>query len=429
MLTACSLAISISLLFGSPFPSSPPPQADEREKPQAESPGDWEDRIRKLEQRIDELERASRTGEPEEPDPGAWDRTLGRFTFGGYGEIHANLGEGSSTDQIDIHRMVFYLGYAIDDWIQLHSETEIEHAFVSGDDEEDGELTIEQLHIDFLLGSALNVRAGRFLTPLGIVNRKHEPTTFNGVERPIFDKFIIPTTWSSDGVGIFGKLAPDLKYEAYVVAGLDGSEFNATDGIRDGRIKERPSLHEPAGVVRLDYFPFVRLGGGARQSLRFGLSGYAGGLDNGNRGQNPGIDGQILIGSGDFEYRVDRFDFRGAAAFEKITGTRSVGNGTGSDILGYTIEAAVHCLPEAWKKGRLAKADAVLFVRYDWIDTQYEIPNGVSRDPEAEREEWTVGATWFFNPSLVFKADVQFRNDDNRGDLPTLVNFGLGWFF
>ncbi|NJD62947.1 MAG: hypothetical protein FIA93_09560 [Deltaproteobacteria bacterium] len=63
---------------------------------------------------------------------------------------------------------------------------------------------------------------------------------------------IVPTTWSADRIGAFGGIGPSLKYELYVVSGLDGSEFDAVNGIRNGRIKELPSLHEPAVTGRLE---------------------------------------------------------------------------------------------------------------------------------------------------------------------------------
>ena len=128
------------------------------------------------------------------------------FTFGGYGEIHANFGEGKAPDQIDIHRLVAYVGYEFNDWIRFHSETEIEHAFVSS--ESGGEISIEQAYLDFLLSDRLNVRFGRFLTPIGIINRKHEPPTFNGVDRPAVDQLIIPTTWRELGAGVYAAVAP-----------------------------------------------------------------------------------------------------------------------------------------------------------------------------------------------------------------------------
>src|SRR5437660_1597737 len=96
------------------------------------------------------------------------ERWYEHFTLGGYGEIHYRQTAGSGRDQIDLTRFVGYIGYRFADWIQLHSEIEIEHALVAPDGE--GELSVEQAHFDFQLSDAFGIRAGRFLTPLGIVN-------------------------------------------------------------------------------------------------------------------------------------------------------------------------------------------------------------------------------------------------------------------
>ncbi|MHC4942325.1 MAG: porin [Planctomycetota bacterium] len=350
-----------------------------------------------------------------------------RLYLGGYGELHANFTEGKSGDQFDIHRLVFYLGYEFTDWIRFNSETEIEHAYVT--DDSDGELSIEQAHVDFMLNDALNIRFGRILTPLGIVNKKHEPPTFNGVERPSFAKYIIPTTWSSDGLGIYGNLTPSLKYEAYVVSGLDGTEFTDTSGIRNGRNKERPSLNEPAITGRLDYFPFAEHGGSPGQMLRVGLSAYAGGLDNGNKGNDPGLKARIRIYSADFEYSLNVLDFRGAFAYEDIDGAHKIGNGTAEKIMGWYIETGCHVWPDSWKEGKLANADAVVFARWDDFNTQYKMPSGQARNPEGDRKELTFGISFLPTPNLVIKADYQIRDDATAGGPPNLFNLGVGWQF
>ena len=390
-----------------------------------ESPPDPQDlKIRELEKTVGALEGRIDAMDRTKASPGgSW---ADRFTLGGYGEMHANFGEGSAPDQFDIHRLVAYVGYTFSDWIRFSSEVELEHAFVSSGS--DGEISIEQAFLDFLLSDPVNIRFGRVLVPVGITNRKHEPPTFYGVERPSFDRVILPTTWFADGIGVFGGLAPSLKYELYLVSGLDGSQFGAVNGIRDGRIKERASLHEPAVTGRLDFFPFVRWAG-PPGFLRLGASAYYGGVDNGNQGDNPGIDGEVRILSGDFEYTVSKLDFRGAVAHEQIQGAREIGNGTASEIFGWYLEAGVRLFPESWKKGKLAKSDAAVFARYDDFDTQHQMPDGVAKNPAGDRQEWTFGASFFLTPTLVAKGDVQFRDDASGNDLPTLINFGLGWQF
>jgi hypothetical protein len=390
-----------------------------------ESPPDPQDlKIRELEKTVGALEgRIDAMDRMKASLGGSW---ADRFTLGGYGEMHANFGEGSAPDQFDIHRLVAYVGYTFSDWIRFHSEVEIEHAFVSS--ESGGELSIEQAYLDFLLSDPVNIRFGRVLVPVGITNRKHEPPTFYGVERPSFDRVIVPTTWFADGIGAFGGLGPSLKYELYLVSGLDGSQFSAVNGIRDGRIKERASLHEPAVTGRLDFFPFVRWPGPGG-FLRLGASGFYGGVDNGNQGKNPGIDGEVRILSADFEYTVSKLDFRGAVAHERIHGAKEIGNGTASEIFGWYLEGGYRLFPESWKKGKLAKSDAAVFARYEDFDTQHRMPDGVAKNPAGDRREWTFGASFFLTPTLVAKGDVQFRDDASGKDLPTLVNLGLGWQF
>ncbi|RJP17270.1 MAG: hypothetical protein C4529_14955 [Deltaproteobacteria bacterium] len=179
---------------------------------------------------------------------------------------------------------------------------------------------------------------------------------------------------------------------------------------------------------RLDFFPFVRWAGPGG-FLRLGASAYYGGVDNGNQGKNPGIDGEVRILSGDFEYNVSKFDFRGVIAHERIHGAKEIGNGTASEIFGWYLECGYHLFPDAWKKGKLAKSDAVVFARYDDFDTQYRMPDGVANNPAGDRREWTLGASFFFTPTLVAKGDVQFQDDGTGKNLPTLVNFGVGWQF
>ena len=48
---------------------------------------------------------------------------------------------------------------------------------------------------------SFNLRGGMVLTPVGIINERHEPPVFYGVERPFVDTVIIPTTWFEAGAG------------------------------------------------------------------------------------------------------------------------------------------------------------------------------------------------------------------------------------
>jgi hypothetical protein len=385
----------------------------------AEESGSNEDRIAALEQQVqylsDELELQGAYDEM--PDA---DSTLGGFRFGGYGEIHANFEE-NGPSVFDIHRLVMYVGYEFADWIILNSEIELEHAYVT--DGSGGEISIEQLYADFLFAEAVNARAGRMLAPLGIINQNHEPTLFFGVERPAVDKYIIPTTWSVDGLGLFGTPFEWLRYQAYLVGGLDGSFFSADEGIRDGRIKERGGLNDPAVTGRIDVYP------SEEQDLRLGLSGYYGGTDNANKGGGSGAENDFTMVSADFEYDISRFWFRGVVAHGSNSDPQNLPVGTGEEIFGWYLEGGISVMPESWRQGRLAEADLIPFVRYEVYDTQHEVPDGTVKDGANDRTDITVGLNMPLTGQFVLKADYQLRYSEGETDPNNLFNLGMGWAF
>lgn len=345
-----------------------------------------------------------------------------KLHLGGYGEIHASFEENGKS-VFDIHRLVMYVGYDFADWIKLTSEVELEHAFVN---EGDGEISIEQLYVDFLFADAVNVRVGRVLAPMGIINQYHEPTLFLGVERPGVDKYIIPSTWSLDGAGIFGSPLSWLSYQAYVVGGLNGSEFTDKDGVRKGRIKERSSLNDPAVTGRIDLFPFEE------QDLRIGVSGYYGGTDNKDEGKDEGaIDNTFAMYSADFEYDISCFRFRGVVALGENSDAQNLPKAdVGEEIFGWYLEGGVSVMPESWKKGKMAEADLIPFVRYEEYDTQHKLPGGATPTGEFERTDITVGINFPLTQQFVLKADYHFlRNELVGSDVNNVFNLGMGWVF
>ena len=145
---------------------------------QGEEAGSDKDRIAALERQVKAL--AGEANAQQDLDAEEAVNLLGKLRLGGYGEIHANFEENGKS-VFDIHRLVMYVGYDFADWIVLNSEIELEHAYVT--DGAGGEISIEQLYVDFLLTEAFNARVGRMLAPMGIINQNHEPTLFLGVER------------------------------------------------------------------------------------------------------------------------------------------------------------------------------------------------------------------------------------------------------
>ena len=123
----------------------------------------------------------------------------------GYMEMHLNapLDRVDGDPILDFHRFVLLFSHSFSDRLRFVGELEVEHAFVEGL-EDAGEVELEQAYIDVLLKPALNFRAGMLLVPVGIINERHEPPVFHGVERPFVDTVIVPTTWFEAGAGVHG---------------------------------------------------------------------------------------------------------------------------------------------------------------------------------------------------------------------------------
>ena len=139
--------------------------------------------------------------------------------------------------------------------------------------------------------------------PVGILNGRHEPPAFNGVERTFVETTIIPTTWRELGFGLTGDLGRGLRYRAYLTSSLDASRFDAESGIGEGRTAGfDASFRNPAKVARLEY-------AGVRR-LTLGTSVYSGHAGFRTPGVNPGV--TIAEFDGRFSYR--RLDLRGLFA-------------------------------------------------------------------------------------------------------------------
>ena len=155
--------------------------------------------------------------------------------------------------RLDFHRFVLLITHRFSDRIRFVSELELEHALVEGL-EEAGELELEQAYVDFLLSRGFNLRAGMMLVPVGIINERHEPPVYYGVERPFVDTVIVPTTWFEVGAGVHGEVGRGWRYRAFVMSPLNAREFSAEEGLRGGRQKgSDTNIGRPALTGRLEY--------------------------------------------------------------------------------------------------------------------------------------------------------------------------------
>ena len=343
-----------------------------------------------------------------------------RMPFAGYMDFHFNK-EANLPGVADFHRFVLLFGHSFNQRIQFWSEIEVEHALVSTEDES-GELEVEQAYLDFLITPRLNFRSGIMLTPVGLINERHEPPAYNGVERPFVDTFVIPTTWFGPGAGFHGDLGRGLMYKAFVMDTLDSSRFTA-GGIGDGRQKAFvSSFQNPAFTGRLEYHGLSGASLGA--SFWTGKTGFA----------TPGINPRMSVVEFDGRLSLGRFDFRGEFAQTHLKKTAELNTllqrttGVNPNIAermrGFYGEAAYHLLPYRFRH------DIVAFTRFENFNTQKKMASGYLPLRHFDRDAFVTGVTYFPEPDVALKFDYSVvRNQSAFIKAPNALNLGIGWWF
>jgi hypothetical protein len=360
-----------------------------------------------------------------------------KLSIGGYGEFvylspssRAQNGNPSGLKKTaDLQRGVFYFGYKFNDWLLFNSELEFEHASSGTGGETRGEVELEQSYVEARPWKAFGGRVGHMIVPLGLVNEVHEPTAFNGVNRPSVETFIIPSTWHENGAGVFGDVGP-VSYRSYAMASLSAvasadptvGGFSAASGIREGSTEGTKSpANDFAWASRVDVTPFEGT------TVSAGL--YLDRADHGSvqssfpvtlwethaQTQWRGASLKALYTEG----RIGNVDRLNAA--QGYVGNQSVG----SRLFGGYAEASFDVLTLL----RDSKGQSLSpFFRYERYDTQWKVPAGFFKDPANSRVEYTLGLTYKPISKVVVKLDQQWKlNQAHTG--VNQWNLGVGYIF
>lgn len=362
-------------------------------------------------------------------------QTNGNLKIGGYGEVHYNQpvsSEQKKNGTLDVHRIIMMLGYQFNDKVQFVSELEFEHV---------SEVYVEQAFLQYKLSNAVNFRGGLLLTPMGIINEYHEPTTFNGVERPQIDNAVSPTTWREIGFGITGVLLPvSMRYQAYLMNGFNGfngqARIGGASGFRGGRQKGAESyISSPNLSTKVEYFGF--------RGLNVGLSGYFGdtqstlynNLDKNDNAALAKADSSVvgisMFGT-DARYTYKGLKITGQLYYTLVSNTEQFnaftknkgGGNLGSSMYGYYIDLGYNVL-------RTVKTEKQLipFVRFSNYDTHYTVSENITDNPAYQKNVVTTGLSFFLTSGAVVKADLQFIKNGAADKYATTFNAGFGVMF
>jgi len=353
-------------------------------------------------------------------------------SLGGYGEVlYENYGSQDQSsnpsgkiDQLDFLRNIIYVGYRFNEKFLFNSEIEFEHGSTSSGV---GSVSVEFAYIDYLHSDLLNIRAGMVLVPMGFVNELHEPIAYLSTERSRTESVIIPSTWRSNGFGLFGS-GDKVDYRVFLIQSLNATAVGSSPasgfssaGFRGGRQKGAKGAAQDFAIVgRLDYH--------AAKGLMFGGSFFAGqtAQDAKDISGNQ-ISGWTHILEAHAEYRLSGLELRALYAHSFLEDASSiaslVGSDVGSQMQGFYIEAGYDLFDTLDFSEKL-----ILFSRLEKLNTQHKLASNLTQDRSKNGSYLTLGLNFQPLDLIVVKGAYQFQK--NKAD--TGVNqwdISLGYVF
>ncbi|MBI1835935.1 MAG: hypothetical protein HYR91_01585 [Flavobacteriia bacterium] len=359
----------------------------------------------------------------------------------GYGNFRYSNNITKGVAQINLDRLVVFMGHKFTNKISFFSELEIEDAKITGG-ELGGEFALEQAFIKFDINRNNYISAGLFIPRLGIINENHLPTTFNGNDRPFVETFVIPSTWRELGVSYYGtsQKIPGLNYSLALVNGLNSSAFESGTGIREGRYEGRNASASCVAVTgALLYY---------RNHLRAQVSSYFGGSAGITKHEadslqlNYGMFGTpVSLSEANIQYKNKGLTIKALCAFIDIMDASSINrayaNNSPEKIMGFYGEIGYNLLHKKPKS-------LTLFSRYENINMNLKIPeNGILN--EALNQQYIVsGLSFQPHAGVMIKIDYSYRMTGEINPLLIVnpypqsqpffknqhfINLGLGYSF
>lgn len=317
------------------------------------------------------------------------------LSIGGYGEmLYTNRDSGTS---LDMYRAIVYLGYRFDENWLFNSEIEWEH----GD-----ETAVEFAYLEYQHDEHLNVRIGHQLVPMGIVNQLHEPTNFLSPNRPLVERYILPTTWNENGVAVYGS-AGDFDYQVALMNGFDAEGFDLeSSGLRGGRQKgSKADAEDLAAILRLDWqgVDGLWLGG----SVYLGDSGQSSGAE----------DFATTVFELHAQYEVGAFISRAVYAAASVDDAASLTTASASeDLSGYYLDLGYDVFADHGTDAAL-----IPFLRY----SAFDLAEDSAADTEVTR--LMLGLAWQPIPQLIFKAAITQEDQGSTDD--DILELSTGYVF
>jgi len=360
-----------------------------------------------------------------------------KLSIGGYGQLDYNQpldNEIRKNGVLDVHRMVLLFGYKFNDRTNFVTEIEFEHV---------NEVYVEQAFLNYKINKWLSFRGGLMLIPMGIINEYHEPTTFNGVNRPMVDTKIIPTTWRELGAGFAGSFNEiSLKYQAYVVNGFNGyngsAMINGNDAFRKARQKGIKSyISSPNFTSKIDYYGIKSLNIGGALYLGNTQSTLYNSISRSDAALLSKADSSVVhitMAAIDAKYVHSGIQLKAqlvysvlgnTGAYNTLAKNANTNKGIGSAMMGYYLEAGYN----VFHLTTIEESELIPFVRYEKYNTQQKTDIVTVKNDLYDNTLIVTGLGWKITHGTIVKADVEFSKNATSDKFARALNLGIGvWF-
>lgn len=347
-----------------------------------------------------------------------------RIDIGAYGEVNLLMVPQIKPPQnldttFTLRRVVLFFGHRFADWAAIYTELEVENL---------NEFEIEQSYLELnpFKSARMGLRAGLVLIPLGIINLYHEPPTFNGVDRPLVDQLIIPSTWRELGAGVFGSIGQGLHYQVYGVTGSDGSKFTPDSGIGPGLSRGFTiNTQNAAATGRVNYNGILGLD-------------VAAGFYYGSANQRDVSLTGAKVGIVEADARFTRWGLSLRAEYARVfvVGADKITEAirlsapsayaVGSAMQGFYGEAGYNVLHLI----RRTQQQLNVFARYEYVNTRAALPDVPDPGTPNPLHLLTAGLSYRPIPQLAFKFDYRrtLSGDAGTGG-PDRYSLGIGFMY
>ena len=326
------------------------------------------------------------------------------YLVGGYGELHWNreLDKDSeiTKNQLDFHRFIIYHGYNWSEEWSFKSEVELEHNFVA---DGQGELELEQAFVNYHTDK-WGFQGGVILLTAGLINEYHEPPLFLGVERPDYNKYIIPTTWFGNGFAFYLNVA-DFNLRLALMEDLEGEGIIKDGHIRGGRGK---------GHLTSGY------------SLLKNMSAVYTGISGLRVGGSLTLNDAPINNEPDTSISIQMFEINAKYVANNIYAVFEYGQNTfeGNNFTSPLEISSGYYLDLGYNIGEMVNTNKLIpWFRVSNVSTDVDTDSKIT-------DYMRFGLTWWPIDNVAFKMDYGTKTIKSDSDNPTTqINLGIGYNF